>query len=126
MKRLKIIFADQLSKNNPVLSDINSQDYLLFYEPLDTFYDIKHHKQKIVLLVSAIRSLVKDQTHNNILHHKISKSNKLNLSAYLKKIIKEHNFNQIVVSKPSDFQVYKDLMFLNLDVVSLSLLHNHV
>ena len=111
MKRLKIIFADQLSKNNPVLSDINSQDYLLFYEPLDTFYDIKQHKQKIVLLVSAIRSLVKDQTHNNILHHKINKSHKLNLSAYLKKIIKEHNFNQIVVSKPSDFQVYKDLMF---------------
>ena len=51
MKTLKIILPDQLSKNNPIYSDLNNDDYLLFYEPLDTFFEINHHKQKIVFLI---------------------------------------------------------------------------
>ena len=49
MKDLRIIFVDQLSINNSVLEGINPNDTLLFYEPIDTFYEIKHHKQKIAL-----------------------------------------------------------------------------
>ena len=54
MKDLRIIFVDQLSKNNSVLDGINPNDTLLFYEPIDTFYEIKHHKQKIALLVLSL------------------------------------------------------------------------
>ena len=65
MKSLRIIFPDQLSKNNPVLIDIDTNDFLLFYEPIDTFYEIKHHKHKLVLLLSAFRTLVSKQAHKN-------------------------------------------------------------
>ena len=47
MKALGIIFPDQLSINNKVLQKIGSKDVLLLYEPVDTFYQIRHHKQKI-------------------------------------------------------------------------------
>ena len=37
MKVLRIVFADQLSLSNLVINNINKDDFLLFYEPLDTF-----------------------------------------------------------------------------------------
>ena len=111
MKSLRIIFPDQLSKNNPVLIDIDTNDFLLFYEPIDTFYEIKHHKHKLVLLLSAFRSLVSKQTHKNIIHHRVSKGKNQRLADYLKDILHDNDFDKILISKPSDFKVYKDLMF---------------
>ena len=67
MKDLRIIFVDQLSKNNSVLDGINQNDTLLFYEPIDTFYEIKHHKQKIALLVSALRHFLNKINHKNVI-----------------------------------------------------------
>ena len=66
MKDLRIIFVDQLSINNSVLDGINPNDTLLFYEPIDTFYEIKHHKQKIALLVSALRHFIKKINHDMV------------------------------------------------------------
>ena len=113
MKDLRIIFVDQLSKNNSVLDGINQNDTLLFYEPIDTFYEIKHHKQKIALLVSALRHFIKKINHKNVIHQKIEKNNKHDLLKLLKKLISEKNLNKIIVSKPSDFKIYKDLLFFS-------------
>ena len=111
MKSLRIIFVDQLSLNNPVLLDIKKNDSLLFYEPSETFNEIKHHKQKIVFLISSLRKFIQKQNHKNIIHCKISKNKRLSLGAYLKSVIKEGGFSKIIVSKPSDFKTNKDLMF---------------
>ena len=111
MKCLRIIFADQLSINNPVLLNLNDEDLILFYEPIDTFYEIKHHKQKITFIISAFRHFIETIDYKNIIHHKISKKNKLDFNSYLKKIIKENNITNIVISKPSDYKVNKELMF---------------
>ena len=70
MKDLRIIFVDQLSLDNSVLDGINPNDVLLFYEPINTFYEIKHHKQKIALLVSALRHFINKINHKNFIHQK--------------------------------------------------------
>ena len=111
MSILRIIFADQLSLNNPVFEDVKSEDTILFYEPLDTFYKIKHHKQKLVFLVSSLRHLVNNHAHKKIIHKKINKNNKSKLVEYLRELIDKSGFTKIIVSKPSDFDSYKDLMF---------------
>tara|TARA_Y200000002_G_scaffold196636_1_gene162444 strand:+ start:3993 stop:5489 length:1497 start_codon:yes stop_codon:yes gene_type:complete len=111
MKTLRIIFVDQLSKKCDVLSNIHKEDTILFYEPLDTFYEISHHKHKLVFLISSLREFIKDQSHKNIIHRKVVKNYKLNLNTYLKQLCSEKGFKKIVVSKPSDFKTYKDLMF---------------
>ena len=113
MKVLRIVFTDQLSKNNPSLESLSAQDFILFYEPMDTFYEIDHHKQKIVFLISSLRNIIKNNTHKNIIHRKISKKNTLNLINYLKELISTEGFTKIIVSKPSDFQTKKDLMFFS-------------
>ena len=111
MKILRIVLPDQLSVNNPVYEDLNKNDYLLFYEPMDSFYEINHHKQKIVLLLSSVRNIVLNHDHKNIIHKKISKNYKFSFTSYLKSLSSEYDFNKIVISKPSDFKTNKDLMF---------------
>ena len=113
MKVLRIVFTDQLSKNNPALADLTDKDFILFYEPMDTFYEIDHHKQKIVFLISSLRNIIKNNKHKNIIHRKISKKNALNLIKYLKELISTEGFTKIIVSKPSDFQIKTDLMFFS-------------
>ncbi len=113
MKVLRIVFADQLSLSNLVINNINKDDFLLFYEPLDTFYEIRHHKHKITLLISSLRKLVTKVKHTNILHHKITKKNNQNLKDVLFEIVDKNNINKIMVSKPSDFKIYKDLLFFS-------------
>ena len=80
---------------------------------MNTFYEIDHHKQKIVFLISSLRNIIKNNTHKNIIHRKISKKNTLNLIKYLKELISTERFTKIIVSKPSDFQTKKDLMFFS-------------
>ena len=113
MKVLRIVFADQLSLSNLVINNINKNDFLLFYEPLDTFYEIRHHKHKITLLISSLRKLVTKVKHTNIIHHKITKKNNQNLKDVLFEIVDKNNINKIMVSKPSDFKIYKDLLFFS-------------
>ena len=60
MKEIGLIFPDDLSTNNSVLSTIKSTDLLVIYEPCDTFYQINHHKHKLVLLISALRHWKKE------------------------------------------------------------------
>jgi deoxyribodipyrimidine photolyase-related protein len=113
MKVLRIVFADQLSLSNLAINNINKDDFLLFYEPLDTFYEIRHHKHKITLLISSLRKLLTKVKHTNILHHKITKKNNQNLKDALFEIVDKNNINKIMVSKPSDFKIYKDLLFFS-------------
>ena len=113
MKVLRIVFADQLSLSNLALNNLNNDDFLLFYEPLDTFYEIKHHKHKITLLISSLRKLVTKVKHTNIIHHKITKKNNQNLKDALFKIVDKNNISKIMISKPSDFKIYKDLLFFS-------------
>ena len=53
MKVLRVVFTDQLSKNNPSLADLSAKGFILFYEPMDTFYEILND--------TAVRSMVSRQ-----------------------------------------------------------------
>ena len=111
MKSLGIIFPDQLSLTNPVLDQMEKDDTLLFYEPLDTFYDIPHHKHKLVFLISSFRHFIKKISHEKILHKKIEKNYSMKMENYLKELYAEIPFSTLFVSKPSDFKCLRDLMF---------------
>ena len=113
MKVLRIIFVDQLSKNNPTLDNILNDDHILFYEPIDTFYEINHHKHKITFLISSLR-FVNQQKHKNIIHKKITKNYKFNLNNYLKELISDYKFTKIIATKPSDFKTNNFNIFLSI------------
>ena len=91
MKQIGLIFPDDLASNNKVLTSIDKTDPLLLYEPCDTFYQIGHHKHKLVLLLSALRhwkvQLKKD--FQNIIHVKITKDRKTDLMHELEMLHKK-------------------------------------
>ena len=93
MKQIGLIFPDELSTNNKVLSVINKSDALLMYEPCDNFYQLKHHKHKLVLLISALRHWKKalEKDFENIVQRKITKDRDLdqcmNWRHFIKKLI---------------------------------------
>lgn len=110
MNSLNIIFPDQLSLKNEALKTSSDEDLLLFYEPHDSFYEISHHKHKLVFQISALRHLINKHDHKNIKHEKISKKPP-KLIEYLRGIRKEVHFSTVNVARPSDFKTLKDLMY---------------
>jgi len=56
MKTLRIILGDQLSQTISALQDIDpAHDVVLMMEVEDETTYVRHHKQKIVLVISAMR-----------------------------------------------------------------------
>ena len=113
MKQIGLIFPNDLSTNNKVLSSIKSSDPLLLYEPCDTFYQLKHHKHKLVLLISALRHWKKilEDDFTNIIHIKITKDRDIDLMHELETLHKKLEFNLVHVTQPSDHGILTQLMF---------------
>ena len=111
MSSIGLIFPDQLSLNNEVLEAIQDNDQILLYEPLETFYEISHHKHKLVFLISAFRHFKKLLKHDNLIHVKIEKQRSLSLINYLDSLHEKSPFSNLYVAKPSDFKTLKDLMY---------------
>ena len=113
MKQIGLIFPDDLSTNNKVLSSIKSSDPLLLYEPCDTYYQLKHHKHKLVLQISALRHW-KEKLENDftkIIHIKITKDRNIDLMHELEALHKKLKFNLLHVTQPSDHGILTQLMF---------------
>jgi len=110
MKSLLLIFPDQLSKNNKVFERLDEQNLLLMYEPHDSFYELAHHKHKLVFQISSFRHFIEQIQYKNIKHEKISKESP-KLLDYLSSLHSKDPFSSLCVSKPSEYKTLKDLMY---------------
>ena len=113
MKQIGVIFPDDLATNNKVLSTIDKADPLLLYEPCDTFYQINHHKHKLVFLISSLRHWKKvlEKDYLNIIHIKVSKDRKFDLMHELEILHEKTQFKILNVTQPSDHGILTQLMF---------------
>lgn len=107
---LLLLLPDQLSKNNKVLDFLKDDNLLLLYEPHDSFYEISHHKHKLVFQISSFRHFINSINYKNVIHEKIS-NKPLKLTKYLSALNKESPFSSLYVSKPSEYSTLKDLMY---------------
>ena len=107
---LLLLLPDQLSKNNKVLDFLKDDNLLLLYEPHDSFYEISHHKHKLVFQISSFRHFINSINYKNVIHEKIS-NKPLKLTKYLSTLNKESPFSSLYVSKPSEYSTLKDLMY---------------
>lgn len=112
MNSLGIILPDQLSKNNLVYEKLNSDDDLLLYEPIESFYKLNHNKQKLVFLLASLRNLIEPLSKRfNIIHKKVESKQKQFIGSYLKELFLKKNYNAIYVTKPADYETLSELMF---------------
>lgn len=110
MSSLGLVFVDQLSKNNLVYESISKEDSLLFFEPMSSFYELPHHKQKLIYLITSLRKYIPTINHERVIHEKVTENHQ-GLTKTLKRIFSEQQFEKLYVTKPSDYQTLKELMF---------------
>jgi len=116
MKKLVLIYPDQLSINHKGLSSAVEADYIYFCECPKYFSKVKHHKQKIVLLLASMRKFaieLKDKGHNVIYQELDFRTD---LITNLKKIIDEKNIESLYVQPASEYDDYHNLKNAQLDI----------
>ena len=112
MKTLGLIFPDQLSEKNPIIQ-LSKENYeVLFFEPLDVFFDHNHHKQKLVFLFSSMRHFYEDFNAKNLHYISITKGKKNGMSNILEDFIAKQKINILEIIQPSDHKTLTQLTLL--------------
>ena len=108
MKTLRIILWDHLSHDVSSLSDLDMQtDTILMCETADDCTYVKHHKKKLVFLLSAMRHFAKELIDKgcNVIYTKLDDPlNAGNIAAEIKRRCAGTPFDQIVVTWPGEYR----------------------
>ncbi len=109
MKTLRLIMGDQLSRDISALADLDpDHDLVLMVEVEDEITAVKHHKQKIVLILSAMRHFADNLRAEGINVDYIDleeEGNTGSFSGELMRALKRHQVEKVVVTEPSEWRV---------------------
>ncbi len=116
MSSLRLILGDQLSESISSLNDYNAdKDVILLCEIWSEATNVKHHKKKIAFIFSAMRHFAKilQDEGFNVEYSKLdSPENTGSFSGEIKRLSSKHSFNNIIVTHPSEYQLFKDVLTL--------------
>jgi deoxyribodipyrimidine photolyase-related protein len=111
VKNIILIFGDQLSLNISSLRGIDQKrDLILIIESLKEFSRPRHHKQKIALILSAMRhfaDLLRQKGLNVEYLHIDDQNNNGIFSEELYKAVKLHQVEQLILTEPSEFRMWE-------------------
>ncbi|MFK7974102.1 MAG: cryptochrome/photolyase family protein [Rickettsiaceae bacterium] len=113
MANLIIILHDQLTHDISSLCDINKdKDVVLMVELYSEFTYVKHHKKKIVFLLSAMRHFAAELVDSNIKVRYVKlddSNNKDSLKEEVQEIIKERSVKKIIITRPSEYRILQEI-----------------
>ena len=123
VRQIIVILGDQLSPNNPALRAADpSQDIVLMAEVGGEATYVRHHPQKITLILSAMRHFAQELRENGWTVHYTTlddPKNHQSLGAEIIKIAAQHKCTKITLTEPSEWRVIDDMTALPLDVTLL-------
>jgi deoxyribodipyrimidine photolyase-related protein len=109
MTHLRFIFGDQLDHNLATLKDINKKtDVVFMCEVMEELTYVKHHKQKIVFVLSAMRHFAEELRKKGIQVHYVKFDDVHNSGTFegeLSRFITEMKPDQITLTEPSEYRV---------------------
>lgn len=109
MSALRIILGDQLSAGISSLKGIDrSRDVVLMMEVAEEGNYVPHHKQKIVLILSAMRHFAEELRADgvNVDYVKLGDANNTgNFSGEVERALLRHRPEQIIVTEPGEWRV---------------------
>ena len=109
MKTLRVLLWGQLSLGISSLRDINSQnDTVLICETMQECTYVKHHKKKLVFILSAMRHFAKELVDQGfrVVYVKLDDSlNTGTLEGEINRIINLEKFDNIVVTWPGEHRL---------------------
>jgi deoxyribodipyrimidine photolyase-related protein len=109
MSALRIILGDQLSLDAAALTDLDPQrDVVLMMEVLEENTYVQHHKQKIVLVLSAMRHFAATLRAQGVSVDYVlldAHDNTGSFTTEVQRAVARHRPNRIVVTEPSEWRV---------------------
>ena len=109
MARLFLIMGDQLSADLPSLQDADpASDIIVMGELYDEASQPKHHKQKLVLIFSAMRHFAKTCADKGfqVIYHHFDKASKINsFDSLLHNVIEMKSPDEIIMTAASEYRV---------------------
>jgi len=110
MKTLRLVLGDQLTRSISALRDIDrTRDVVLMVEAYDEATYVRHHKQKIVLILAAMRHFAESLRAEGIDVDYVkldSKGNSGSFSGELNRALARHSVTRIVVTEPGEWRVW--------------------
>lgn len=112
-KNLLFIFGDQLDHQLPTLQDINKKsDVVLMCEVMEELTQVKHHKQKIVFVLSAMRHFAQELRDNGIKVHYVAFDDTANTGTFdgeLARAIDMLKPEAVTLTEPSEYRIKEKL-----------------
>lgn len=109
MKALRLVLGDQLTASLSALSDLDPMhDVVLMAEVMGEATYVRHHKQKIAFLFSAMRHFAQELRARGITVDYVRLDDAANsgtLAGEVKRAIKRHQPNQLVLTEPGEWRV---------------------
>lgn len=108
MKKLRFIFADQLSYSISSLTDVSKEDIILLCEVMEEATYVKHHPKKIAFLFGAMRHFAEELNEQGyqIRYIKLTDpSNTQTLNGEIIRAVKEYKVDQIIITEPSEYRL---------------------
>ncbi len=113
MTKLALILGDQLSLEMSNLKYLDKEkDFILLAEVRSESSYVKHHKQKIILIFSAMRHFARELEGQGyrVLYTKFDDpKNTHSISAEIIRNCQNHNVSQILVTKPGEIRLLQEL-----------------
>jgi deoxyribodipyrimidine photolyase-related protein len=111
MKTLRLILGDQLCRTLSALRDMDhTRDVVFMAEVHDETTYVRHHKQKLVLVLSAMRhfaeSLRAEGMHMDYVQLD-DKGNSGSFTGELGRALSRHHVDRIVVTQPGEWRVWE-------------------
>lgn len=115
MTTLRLILGDQLSHDISALSDLDKdKDIVLMMEVMEECAYVPHHKQKLVLILSAMRHFASELQKSGTTVDYVQlddSSNTGNFTDEVNRAFSRHKIKRIIVTEPGEWRVQK--MFQN-------------
>lgn len=107
-RHLRFVFGDQLTRNLSALRDIDPlQDMVVMIEAADEALNVPHHKQKIALVLSAMRHFAASLQAEGLRVDYVpmdATDNLQDLGRELAKAVQRHSPKAVIVTEPSEWR----------------------
>lgn len=113
MTHLRFIFGDQLDHKLPTLKNINKEtDVVFLCEVIEEITQVKHHKQKIVFVLSAMRHFAEELRERGVRVHYVKFDDAENTGTFdgeLARAITLLKPVEITLTEPSEYRIKQKL-----------------
>lgn len=119
MMRLRLVLGDQLTRDVAALRDCSDGDVVLMAEVAAETTYVKHHKQKIAFVLSAMRHFADELRVEGIVVDYVKlddPGNSGSIEGELQRAVERHKPAQVIATSPAEWRVLSNLRALDLGV----------